>query len=488
MSFVEKLVTLHRSDESKIAETIEVAKSAMKEVHKSCNTTLWQQDAYLQAEIERVQSLARKKGALNLPLLGVPVGIKDNINVKDTKTTCGSKMLEGYTSPYEATVSLKLAEAGAIRFCKLNMDEFAMGSSNENSAYGAVKNPMDLLRVPGGSSGGSAAVVAGGGLPLSIGSDTGGSIRQPAAFTGIYGFKPSYGRVSRYGLVAFASSLDQVGPFARSNKDLHRLYDVLQGVDPLDDTTRKIEFSEEKKTDSKKIAVLAEKLLQDCAPEVLSAYQNCLDQFKSKGYELISVDPKGLKECLSIYYILAPAEAAANLARFDGVRYGAREPSAKTLEEVFCKTRSKYFGSEVKRRIITGTYVLSAGYQDAYYRGASRGREVLRAEFKKIFSQADFLFLPTAPTAAFKLGEKTGDPLAMYLNDLFTIPANLAELPALSFPVENPQSELPVGMQLVGPYGCDSELLQFQSKIDDLSKTEELANTLAGSVWQEYLS
>ncbi len=486
MTFVEKLVQMHVADHSKIKSSVDVAKRAMAIVHKSCHTTLWQEDAYLDQEIQRVQGLIESKGAANLPLLGVPVGIKDNINVKGTKTTCASKILENYQSPYEATVSTKLAEAGAIRFCKLNMDEFAMGSSNENSAYGAVKNPKDLQRVPGGSSGASAAAVAGGGLPLSLGSDTGGSIRQPAAFTGVYGFKPSYGRVSRYGLVAFASSLDQIGPFARSNIDIQKLYGVLEGVDPFDDSTRNIEFKAA--AAKNKVAVLSEDLLKDCSPEVFSAYQRCLSSIESKGFELVTVNPKGIKECLSIYYILAPAEAAANLARFDGVRYGQREPSAKTLEEVFCKTRSKYFGSEVKRRIITGTYVLSAGYQEAYYRKANQARSMLRREFQKIFLECDYLFLPTTPSTAFKLGENADNPLAMYLNDLFTIPANLAELPALSFPVTNEDGPLPIGMQLVGPYGSDQNILEFERSIAGLSSCDDLGTSLAGSVWQEYLS
>jgi len=486
MSFVEKIIALHKSDLGKLSKTIDIAKQAMKTVDDRCQTTLWQEDEYLRSELVRIETLVKEKGVESLPLLGVPVGIKDNINVKNTKTTCASRMLENYVSPYEATVSTKLADAGAIRFCKLNMDEFAMGSSNENSAFRPVKNPVDVSRVPGGSSGGSAAVVAGGALPLSLGSDTGGSIRQPAAFTGIYGFKPSYGQVSRYGVVAFASSLDQVGPFARSNQDTRILYDVLKGVDKFDDTSKKISF--DKKPTKNKIAILSEHLLKDCAPEILTAYQKCLEYFRQNNFELVSVDPKGIKECLSIYYILAPAEAAANLARFDGVRYGARAKGAKTLEEVYSQTRSKFFGEEVKRRIITGTYVLSAGYQDAYYRKANSARAQLRREFQKIFETCDYLFLPTTPTTAFELGAKTSDPMSMYLNDLFTIPANLAELPALSFPVNNPEGSLPVGMQLVGSYGSDDCLLEFEAGLSGLSSTVELEGTLAGSVWQEYLS
>ena len=485
-TLTDKIIELHKSDLAKIASTVEVAKSAAQTVHDKCNTTLWQDDSYLQSEIKRVEKLAKEKGADALPLLGVPVGIKDNINVLGTKTTCASKILQNYCSPYDATVSQKLADAGAIRFCKLNMDEFAMGSSNENSAFGAVKNPADTERVPGGSSGASAAVVAGGALPLSLGSDTGGSIRQPAAFTGIYGYKPSYGRVSRYGLVAFASSLDQIGPFARTGSEVQKLYSVLQGVDPKDDSARV--FTAPKRTRTKKLAVLSDALLKDCDPEVLSAYQHSLEFLQQKGYSLESVEPKGLKECLSIYYILAPAEAAANLARFDGVRYGARANPANTLEEVFVKTRSQYFGPEVKRRIITGTYVLSAGYHDAFYRKANQARNLLRSEFQKIFAGCDFMFLPTTPTTAFKLGEKSGDPLAMYLNDLFTIPANLAELPALSIPVQPDSKNLPVGMQLLAPYGCDDELLAFESELEGLSKVTPLAETMAGSLWQDYLS
>ncbi|MGK7909278.1 MAG: Asp-tRNA(Asn)/Glu-tRNA(Gln) amidotransferase subunit GatA [Synechococcus sp.] len=407
---------------------------------------------------------ARLKAGETLgPLAGIPIAIKDNMCTKGIETTCASKILQGFVPPYESTVTHKLAEAGAIMVGKTNLDEFAMGSSTENSAIQLTANPWDLDRVPGGSSGGSAAAVSADQAVISIGSDTGGSIRQPAAFCGVVGMKPTYGLVSRYGLVAFASSLDQVGPFARSVEDAALLLQAIAGHDPMDATSLDVEipdYSSSLTPDIKgmRIGVIEELMGEGCEPDVRELVQQAIDRYRELGAEIVTVECPTFKYGLATYYIIAPSEASANLARYDGVKYGMRE-EADSLIGMYAKTRDKGFGPEVKRRIMIGTYALSAGYYDAYYLKAQKVRTLIARDFEKAFGQADVLLSPTSPSVAFKAGDKTDDPLSMYLSDLMTIPVNLAGLPGLSLPCGFSQG-LPVGLQLIGKALGESQLFQ----------------------------
>ena len=388
------------------------------------------------------------------PLAGVTVGLKDNLCTRGIPTTAGSRILEGHTPLYDATVVKRLRTAGCVAVGKTNLDEFAMGSSNENSAYGPVKNPWNRDRVPGGSSGGSAAAVASGMVTLSLGSDTGGSIRQPASFCGVYGLKPTYGRISRFGLIAFASSLDQIGGFSRDIESLSLLYQAIAGGDDRDATasTRTVEPVDfAAGVDGLRLG-MAGNLLQDPGVEPTVAARTreaaaILTQAGATERDCRLPDP-GI--AISAYYLLATAEASSNLARYDGVRYGLRVPDSN-LTDMYRKTRSEGFGVEVKRRIMLGTFALSAGYYDAYYARAQRTRDVLTQEFKKLFQEVDLILLPTSPTTAFGLGERTQDPLAMYLADVFTVYANLAGLPGISIPMGEDQDGLPVGVQLLAP-------------------------------------
>ncbi len=384
-------------------------------------------------------------------LKGLPIAIKDNIMLKGTKTTCASKMLSSYESIYDATVIEKLKVAGANFIGKTNMDEFAMGSSCETSYFGPVKNPWDKKCVSGGSSGGSAASVASGLAIASLGSDTGGSIRQPASFCGVVGLKPTYGRVSRYGLVAFASSLDQIGPITRDVQDACLLLNIIAGFDPKDSTSVNVDvpdytsFLSEDLTDIK-IGVY-ESALESVSSDIALSIENAIDTYKKLGAKIVKVDLPYIKYAISDYYILACAEASSNLARFDGVKYGYRS-NAQDLEDMYVNTRSEGFGSEVKRRIMLGTYVLSSGYYDAYYVRALRLRNLIKKDFDNAFSKVDTIILPTTPTEAFKIGEVT-KPLDMYLSDMFTIPANLAGLPAISIPCGLSKNNLPLGLQIL---------------------------------------
>lgn len=398
------------------------------------------------------------------PLAGIPIAIKDNICMENTPTTCASKLLENFISPYSATVIDRLESHGLIPVIKTNMDEFAMGSSNENSAFFPTKNPWDLDRVPGGSSGGSAAAVAAREVPLALGSDTGGSIRQPASFCGIVGVKPTYGRVSRYGLVAFASSLDQIGPFSQTVEESAQLMNVICGHDPKDSTssTHPVpDFTAMLNKDVKglKIGVPKELFGDSIAPDVKQALVKALDLLAANGATWEEIELNSFKAAVSTYYILAPAEASANLSRFDGVRYGHRDKDAKTLKDMIINSRSQGFGSEVKRRIILGTYVLSSGYYDAYYVRAQKARQWISQDFKKAFEKYDILVTPTAPTTAFKLGENSDNPLNMYLADIATIPVNLAGLPGMSLPCGFANG-LPIGMQLITKAFDESTLFQ----------------------------
>jgi aspartyl-tRNA(Asn)/glutamyl-tRNA(Gln) amidotransferase subunit A len=423
---------------------------------------------YLSRNFEKARAEAAAADP-SLPLGGVPVAIKDVINVRGEPCTAASKILEGYTSTYDATVIRKLRAAGAIPYGRLNMDEFAMGSSTENSALQTTSNPWDLERIPGGSSGGSAAVVAADTAFASLGSDTGGSIRQPASLCGCVGLKPTYGRVSRFGLIAFASSLDQIGPFSKTVEDSARLLNVLAGKDPQDSTSLDLpteDYTRLLGRDLKglKIGMPKEYFIEGIDPQVDAAVRTAVRQCESLGAEIVEVSLPHTEYAVAVYYIIATAEASANLARFDGVRYGRRAQEFKNLHELYIRSRSEGFGEEVKRRIILGTYVLSSGYYDAYYLRAQKVRTLIRQDFEKAFESVDALICPTSPEVAFKRGERSNDPLKMYLADIFTIAANLAGNCGISLPCGFAQvegSRLPVGLQLLGKSFDEARLLQI---------------------------
>ncbi|MER3432615.1 MAG: Asp-tRNA(Asn)/Glu-tRNA(Gln) amidotransferase GatCAB subunit A [Leptolyngbya sp. ERB_1_1] len=401
-------------------------------------------------------------------LAGIPIGIKDNLCTKGVPTTCASKILQNFVPPYESTVTQKLIDAGAVMVGKTNLDEFAMGGSTETSAYAKTANPWDTSRVPGGSSGGSAAAVAGGECPIALGSDTGGSIRQPASFCGIVGMKPTYGLVSRYGLVAFASSLDQIGPFARSVEDAAILLGAIAGYDPRDSTSLKVDvpdYTQFLTSDlkGKRVGVIKETFGEGLDAEVEKAVNGAIDQLKALGAEVKEISCPRFRYGIAAYYIIAPSEASANLARYDGVKYGARIEDAENLMEMYTRTRAEGFGAEVKRRIMIGTYALSAGYYDAYYLKAQKVRTLIKQDFEAAFEQVDVLVSPTAPTTAFKLGDKSQDPLSMYLIDLMTIPVNLAGLPGMSVPCGFDSQGLPIGLQIIGNVLREDQVFQVAS-------------------------
>src|SRR6516225_865221 len=413
--------------------------------------TLCKDRAHHQAE--RVDALADKGDALS-PLAGVPVAIKDVLTTKGVRSTAGSKILDNFIAPYTATAVARLEEAGAIVLGKTNCDEFAMGSSNENSGFHPVKNPRDHSRVPGGSSGGSAAVVAAGTAVAAIGSDTGGAIRQPAAFCGVVGLKPTYGRVSRYGLIAFASSLDHVGPFGKTVKDVALMLQSMAGRDPLDSTSAEVgvpDYLEHvgQPVTGLKIGVPAEYFGEGLDAEVRAAVEAAIQELAKAGCEIVPLSMPHTEYAIPTYYVVATAEASSNLARYDGVRYGVRASDGKTLAEMYRRTRDAGLGTEVKRRIMLGTYVLSAGYYDAYYLKAQRVRSLLARDFEDAFAAVDAIVTPTTPTAAFKLGEKVNDPLAMYLADIYTVTANLAGVPGISVPCGKNNEGLPIGVQIL---------------------------------------
>jgi aspartyl-tRNA(Asn)/glutamyl-tRNA(Gln) amidotransferase subunit A len=398
------------------------------------------------------------------PLDGVPVALKDVLCTRGVPTTCGSKILEGFVPPYDATVVARLRAAGAVLLGKLNMDEFAMGSSTEHSAFFTTRNPWDLARVPGGSSGGAAAVVAADLAALSLGTDTGGSIRQPAAFCGVLGMKPTYGRVSRYGLIAFASSLDQIGPFARDAEDAALMLQVIAGPDPMDSTAVDVPVPDYRAAlargiEGLRIGVPAEYFIEGMDPEVERAVRAAIATLEKLGARTEPVSLPHTEYGLAAYYVIAPAEASSNLARYDGVKYGLRVSGARDLIDMYSKTRAAGFGAEVKRRVMLGTYVLSAGYYDAYYGQAQKVRTLVRRDFEQAFERVDLLVAPTTPGVAFKMGEKE-DPLQMYLNDIFTIPVNLAGLPGVSIPGGFTQGGLPIGLQLIARAFDEATLLR----------------------------
>ena len=391
------------------------------------------------------------------PLSGKTVAIKDNILFEGHKATAGSKILHGFVSPYDATVIKKLKDAGALIVGRTNMDEFAMGSSTESSTYGATRNPHNIEHVPGGSSGGSAAAVAAGMCDLALGSDTGGSIRQPAAFCGVVGLKPTYGRVSRFGLMALGSSLDQIGPFGKTVSDVEALYNVIKGSDPLDSTTISDSTYPEKKKFSKVIGIPKAFVESEGVDEsVKENFIEVVKKFESKGYKIKDIELPHIKYSLATYYIIMPAEASSNLARFDGVKYGLHKDGGNVIEDYF-QTRGEGFGKETRRRIILGTYVLSSGYYDEFYGSALKMKKLITEELEKTFEEVDFILTPTTPTPAFKIGEKTADPLSMYLADIFTVPANIAGLPSISIP-SGKVGELPLGIELTADLGREDNL------------------------------
>jgi len=396
-----------------------------------------------------------EKGDASGALVGVPIAIKDNMLIRGEHCTCSSKILEGFVGTYDATVIRKLRAAGAVFLGRTNLDEFAMGSSTENSAFHTTRNPWDTTRIPGGSSGGSAASVAARMAPLALGSDTGGSIRQPAALCGILGFKPTYGRVSRFGLIAFASSLDQIGPFATTAKDAALLLQVIAGQDDRDSTSVNQSVPDyvtglEKSLKGLRIGLPKEYFISGTDPEIDKAVREAIKVLESFGATTREISLPNTDHCLSVYYILAPSEASSNLSRFDGVRYGRRAKDVENLLELYEKSRGEGFGPEVKRRIMIGTYALSSGYYDAYYAKAQKVRTLVKQDFDKAFKEVDVIATPTSPSPAFKIGEKSSDPLQMYLSDIFTISCNLAGLPGLSLPCGFTKAKLPIGLQLLG--------------------------------------
>lgn len=417
----------------------------------------------------------RRKADNDLPrLVGIPIAVKDVLTVKGFPCTCGSRILEGFEPPYNGTAVQRLVDAGVIIVGKTNTDEFAMGSSTENSAYGTTHNPWDLSRVPGGSSGGSAAAVAARLVPAALGTDTGGSVRQPASFCGVTGIKPTYGRVSRYGLIAYGSSLDTVGVLSRDAQDVAALFEIFAGHDHRDATSMDVplpplELGEIRELKGLRIGVPQEYFIEGIQSAVEASVREAIEKLAELGATIEEISLPHTDFALPVYYLIAPAEASANLARYDGVRYGPREEAAE-MWEVFRNTRGTLFGQEVKRRIMLGTYALSAGYYDAYYGQAQKVRTLIRRDFEAVFKQVDLIAAPVAPTTAFPIGEHTDDPLAMYLEDVFTLPANLAGVPGMAFPVGFDEDGLPIGMQLMAPHFKEDILFQathaYQSVTD----------------------
>ena len=446
-------------------------------------------DAYLSLDIDAATKEAEKAN-VDLPLGGVPLAIKDIINVMGQPCTCASKILQGYRATYDATVIQKLRAAGAIPFGKTNLDEFAMGSSTENSAMKLTRNPWDFSRVPGGSSGGSAAAVAADAAFGALGSDTGGSIRQPAALSGVVGLKPTYGRVSRFGLVAFASSLDQIGPLTKTVRDAALIMNAIAGHDPRDSTALNQsvpDYTAKLGNDLRgvRLGLPKEYMIEGIDPQVKAAIDAAVKQMSALGAEIIEVTLPNTEYAIAVYYVVATAEASANLARFDGVRYGYRAENPKDMLHLYGRTREEGFGPEVKRRIILGTYVLSSGYYDAYYLRAQKVRELIRNDFSKAFEKVDALISPTSPVPAFKLGERVADPLQMYLADIFTIAANLAGICGISVPCGFAQVDgrrLPIGLQLLGKALDETRILQIARAYEQSTEWHKARPPIAGTV------
>lgn len=457
---------LHELLMSKKVSSVKLVESVFEQIDRvepkvQAYTTLTREEALIQAKAadEKIKS-----GENITPLTGIPIAIKDNMCTKGMLTTCSSKMLENYIAPYDATVVVKLKKAGAIIVGKTNMDEFAMGSSTENSALHKTFNPWDLTRVPGGSSGGSAASVSADETILATGSDTGGSIRQPASFCGVVGLKPTYGRISRYGLIAFASSLDQIGPITKDVADSAILLNIMSGYDKKDSTSVDLPVPDAKKClvnniKNMRIGAIKELMGQGISSEVKDAIKAAIKKYEELGAIITEVSLPSFEYAISTYYLIAPAEASSNLARFDGVKFGHRAKGTKDITAMYYETRKEGFGAEVKRRIIIGTYALSAGYYDAYYLKALKVRTLIKCDFEKAFEACDVLISPTSPTVSFKVGEKANDPLSMYLSDMATIPVNLAGLPAISIPCGQ-SNGLPIGLQIIGKAFDEETLLR----------------------------
>lgn len=442
-------------------QTVEFSITAAERLNETLNAFL---------EIDRDGALQRateiEQSSNSGPLAGIPIAVKDNICVRGMQASCGSKILGDYHPPYNATVIERLTKAGAVVIGKTNCDEFAMGSSNENSAFGPVRNPWNTTRVSGGSSGGSATAVAAGIVPVALGSDTGGSVRQPASLCGVIGLKPTYGRNSRYGLVAFASSLDQVGVFGREVEDVARVLGVIAGRDSRDATTAHVpvpDYTALLPGDLKGARLGFPRALfgKGLDEEVKKSVESVVDMYRELGVKIVDVELPHAGYAIAVYYIIATAEASSNLARFDGVRYGFRAEDTPELRQMYRQTREEGFGPEVKRRIMLGTYVLSAGYYEAYYRKAQQVRTLIRNDFLKAFEGCDAIITPTSPTPAFAIGEKVDDPLAMYFNDIYTVTANLAGIPGISVPCGLSSERLPIGFQLLGPYWSEPELFKL---------------------------
>jgi aspartyl-tRNA(Asn)/glutamyl-tRNA(Gln) amidotransferase subunit A len=442
-------------------QTVEFSITAAERLNEALNAFLQIDREGALRRVEEIEKSGHARG-----LAGVPIAVKDNICVKGLQASCGSKILANYHPPYSATVIERLTKAGAVIIGKTNCDEFAMGSSNENSAFGPVKNPWDTTRVSGGSSGGSAAAVAAGIVPVALGSDTGGSVRQPASLCGVIGLKPTYGRNSRYGLVAFASSLDQIGVFGREVEDVARVLGVIAGRDPHDATTAEVTVPDYTASltgnlQGARIGVARALFGKGLDDEVKQSVETVIDLYRELGADIVDVELPHASYAIAVYYIIATAEASSNLARFDGVHYGFRAEDAPQLQQMYRETREEGFGAEVKRRIMLGTYVLSAGYYEAYYRKAQQVRTLIKNDFLGAFERCDALITPTSPTPAFAIGEKVDDPLAMYLNDIYTVTANLAGVPGISVPCGLSSERLPIGFQLLGPYWSEPTLFKL---------------------------
>jgi aspartyl-tRNA(Asn)/glutamyl-tRNA(Gln) amidotransferase subunit A len=465
---------MNLTDAQKIRDAVNAGEISAREVAQAALERIDVVDGHLKAflssdrawVLERADEIDRKVKESALPLAGIPIAIKDNICTDHLPTTCGSRILEHYHSPYSATAVERLERAGAVIVGKTNCDEFAMGSSTENSAFGPTRNPYDPERVPGGSSGGSAVAVSAGMVPLALGSETGGSVRQPASFCGVVGLKPTYGRISRYGLVAFASSLDCIAPVANSPRDIALLLTHIAGRDEHDSTSAVVpvpDFLSElnKPVAGMRVGIPKEFFGEGLDPEVRSIIESGIRNAGSLGCELVEVSLPHTRYAIADYYIIAPAEASSNLARYDGVRYGYRVPAPADLQDMYKRTRSEGFGAEVKRRIMVGTYALSSGYYEAYYGRAMRVRTLIKRDYDQAFENVDALLSPVSPTPAFRIGEKVSDPLSMYLSDIYTVTANLAGIPALSIPCGFTEEGLPVGLQILANQFEEATLLRI---------------------------
>jgi aspartyl-tRNA(Asn)/glutamyl-tRNA(Gln) amidotransferase subunit A len=447
--------------ENGIRAEVEKSVRAAEKLNPQLNAFLTIERDYALKRAAEIENTSEK-----MPLAGLPIAVKDNICTRFSQTSCGSRILGDYNPPYDATAVERLEKAGAVIVGKTNMDEFAMGSSNENSAFGAVRNPWDTERVPGGSSGGSAAAVAAGIVRVALGSETGGSVRQPASFCGVAGLKPTYGRISRFGLVAFGSSLDQIGIFGRTSRDIAPVLQIIAGRDSHDSTTADVPVPDyvseiDSPIAGMRVGVPRELFGEGLNAEVREAVETAIENYRKLGAEIVDVQLPHAKYNIAVYYIIATAEASSNLARYDGVRYGFRAENAPELRQMYRKTREEGFGAEVKRRIMLGTYVLSSGYYEAYYAKAQKVRTLLKQDFLNAFQICDAIVTPTSPSTAFKIGEKSDDPLAMYLSDVYTASANLAGIPGISIPCGLSTENLPIGVQILGTHWSENALLRL---------------------------